>query len=264
MARAACVTYAFTLAIAIVLAPGTHVQVAAANTAATWQTAAAQYLPSTGHFVQDETSPSANCSNEELYNLELDGLALPTSASNYTMAVSIQAHASQSQVDALLFTFGGFAVTINRPAGKQRYSFTYRYAIRYGVCPAAAALVNLSPGHSREHLEASPSLLFLDLPSVQLLAGWMLLSQLNGNYAKYTMGNMLGGYSAASFLISVAIAADSRRLRLCLNSSCPTPTSVSFITTSPSCVVSCFMYQHLCSWSANVAALQFTVCLMHT
>jgi hypothetical protein len=87
--------------------------------AVTWQTAAAQILSSPGHFVQDDTSPSADCSNQELYHLELDNLVLPTLANNYTVAISMQAPAWQSQADAVLFTFGNFAVTVNRPRGKR-------------------------------------------------------------------------------------------------------------------------------------------------
>jgi hypothetical protein len=76
-------------------------------------------LQSPGRFVQDDTSPSADCSNAELYHLELDDLVLPTLANNYTVAVSMQAPAAQLQADAVLFTFGNFAVSVNRPRGKK-------------------------------------------------------------------------------------------------------------------------------------------------
>ncbi|KAF6266656.1 hypothetical protein COO60DRAFT_1623446 [Scenedesmus sp. NREL 46B-D3] len=156
----------------IALAEGVQSKLSLAPAAVvTWQTAAAQVLPSPGKFVQDDTSPSADCSNEELFHLEADNLGLPTLATKYTVAVSIQAHASQSQADALLFTFGTLSVTVNRPRG------------------------------------------------------WVLLSRLNGNYAKYTVASMLGDHGAASFVVSVAVAEDSR-LRLCINLTCPTPTSV--------------------------------------
>lgn len=118
MAYSARVYYALTIVFVIALAKGVHSQVVSATAAAaTWQTAAAQYLPSTGHFVKDGTNPAADCSNEELYQLVLDSLALPTLAINYTVAVGLQAQASQAQADTLLFTLGGFAVTVNRPAG---------------------------------------------------------------------------------------------------------------------------------------------------
>jgi hypothetical protein len=120
MAYAACIVCVLTLAVTIVLAEDVQsLSVSTTAAAVTWQTAAAQVLQSPGRFVQDDTSPSADCSNAELYHLELDNLVLPTLANNYTVAVNMQAPASQSQADAVLYTFGDFAVTVNRPRGKQ-------------------------------------------------------------------------------------------------------------------------------------------------
>jgi hypothetical protein len=170
MACAACVDYALTLILVIALAEGVRSQVVSATAATvTWQTAAAQYLPSTGHFVPDDTSPSADCSNEELYQLELDNLALPTLAINYTVAVAVQAHASQSHADALLFTFGSFAITVNRPGGTQAWlTDTVLLCVTYA---AAVCSSTLQSTHCSSAPAASSSLLPLDLLLASLQDG---------------------------------------------------------------------------------------------
>lgn len=157
----------------------------------------AQYLTSKPSLVKDGGNTAAatlECSKDTLFYTELDSLALP-STGNVTIFVGMTANgtASLSQADDVLFSLGGMTAALNRLQG--------------GMMKAEQLQL---------WLKAVQAMTTICWP-----AGTLTISMSRGYAIKYTVTN-----SSSTTVYSVAVA-DKQKIRVCLNFSCPSPSSVS-------------------------------------